>query len=286
MTRMNDSTWRTAALLAVSSAWLLAPTAFGVTPIGSAALSPDIATELDGVTFHDEDVAADDLAGTTLFVPIGSIPSEAALNAYHEDPSNGDQLLSFDTTVELPGAIVVEPGDVARYDGTAYSVEFDASAEGIPSGVVTDAVSQTAGGALILSFDTTVDLGGLVVDDEDLVSFAGSTFTLVFDGSAEGVAAGLDLDAVHRIDSNGHLVISFDTSGSVGIVDFDDEDLLEFTPGSGSWEMSYDGSYMHAEWPPADLQAAVVAVPEPGHVVLLISGAAFLAAIGHRRARP
>jgi hypothetical protein len=282
---MTTSTWRTAAFLIASTAWLLAPAAFAVTPIDTVALSSDITIELDGVTFDDEDVADDDLAGTTLVVPIGSIPSKTGLNAYHEDPSNGDQLLSFDTTVELPGAVVVEPGDVARYDGANYSVEFDASAEGISSGVATDAVSETAGGDLILSFDTTVDLGGLTVDDEDLVSFDGATFALVFDGSANGVATGLDLDAVHRIGSNAHLIISFDTSGTVGGVDFDDEDLLEFTPGSGIWELAYDGSALHTEWPHADLQA-VVTVPEPEQIILLISGTGFLATIGRRRAKP
>ena len=283
MTRMNDSTWRMTACLIASTAWLLAPTALAVTPIGIAAVSPDIAIELDGVIVEDEDVADDDLSGTTLIMSIGSIPSETALNGYHEDSSSGDQLLSFDTTVELPGAVVVGPGDVARYDGVIYTIEFDALAEGIPRGVATDAIAGAANGDLILSFDTTVDLGGLTVEDEDLVRFDGATFTLEFDGSAEGVAISLDLDAAHRIDSNSNLVISFDTSGSVGGVDFDDEDLLEFTPSSGAWEMAYDASALHAEWPPADLQAVFTTVPEPERIIALISGALLLSAMKRYR---
>ena len=84
--------------------------------------------------------------------------------------------------------------------------------------------------------------------------------------------------------ANDNLILSFDTSGTLGGVNFDDEDLLEFTPGAGTWEMAYDGSALHSEWSPADLQA-VVTVPEPAQIVLLISGTAFLVAIGRRRAR-
>jgi hypothetical protein len=267
----------------VTVAWLIAPIALALTSIDVAVVSPDITVELDGVVFHDEHVADDDLAGATLLVSIGTIPGETALNAYHEDTSSGDQLLSFDTTVELAGAVVVKVGDVARYDGVGYAIEFDATAEGLADGVGTDAISETAGGDLILSFDTTVDLGGgLIVDDEDLVSFDGASFSLLFDGSVESVPRSLDLDAAHLLLENGNLILSFDTSGTIGGVTFDDEDLLEFTPGPGTWEMAYDGSALHAEWPPADLQSIVI-VPEPARIALLASGLAFLAAVGRGR---
>ena len=54
------------------------------------------------------------------------------------------------------------------------------------------------------------------MDDEDLVRFDGVTFSLFLDGSAAGVAGALDLDAVHHLDPNGHLLLSFDGSGTLG----------------------------------------------------------------------
>ncbi|MBI4518389.1 MAG: hypothetical protein HY699_21520 [Deltaproteobacteria bacterium] len=50
-------------------------------------------------------------------------------------------------------------------------------------------------------------------------------------------------------DSNGHLLLSFDTGGTAGGVDFDKEDVLEFD--GATWEMAYDGGAEHTEWPPA-----------------------------------
>ena len=38
----------------------------------------------------------------------------------------------------------------------------------------------------VFSFDTTVDLGGVLADDEDLVAFNGAVFAVVFDGSLAG----------------------------------------------------------------------------------------------------
>ena len=36
-------------------------------------------------------------------------------------------------TTELAGPLTVYPGDVVRYDGGSYSLEFDSSAEGVPA---------------------------------------------------------------------------------------------------------------------------------------------------------
>jgi hypothetical protein len=123
------------------------------------------------------------------------------------------------------GGVVARPGDVVRYDGVAYSIEFDAAAAGLPSGVETDATSLSANG-LLLSFDTTVDLGGgLVVADEDLVHWNGATFALAMDGSAEGLDSALDVDAAQDL-GGGALVMSFDIAGTIGGIDFADEDVV------------------------------------------------------------
>ena len=93
----------------------------------------------------------------------------------------------------------------------------------------------------MLSFDTAVAFAGFTAEDEDLVRVSDSSFSLFFDGSAAGVAPGLDLDAAERL-SNGHLLLSFDGSGSLGGVSFDDEDVLEHDPDAGTWELAYNGS--------------------------------------------
>jgi hypothetical protein len=263
-------------------AFALFLTAFSAAPsawASSVSVSPDISVTLDGVDFSDESVAVDNLLGISVPTSLGALPAGAAVTAYHP-LANGDQLFALDTTVELPGPLTVFPSDVVRYAGAGYSLEFDGAAAGIPEGAAIDAVSQTSGGQLLLSFDTTVDLGAVIAADEDLVQWSGAVFSLVFDGSLEGIAAGLDLDAAHDA-GGGQLGLSFDASGSVGGVDFDDEDVLLFDPGGPTWTLVYDGSSLHAELAAADVEA--MALPEPGWILQLASGLALLSAIARRR---
>jgi hypothetical protein len=233
---------------------LYAPVSRAATPLDALRYSADISVSLAGITVDDADVAEDNLAGTVTAVFAGTLPAGADLDAYHL-LANGDQLLSFDTSVALPGGLTAAPADVLRFDGSGFSLEFDAVASGLPRGANTDAVSIVDGGDLLLSFDTTVQFNGFTTGDEDLVSFDGVSFGLFVDGSAAGVASGLDLDAVHYLASNGHLLVSFDGSGALGGVAFGDEDVLEFAVASGVWELAYDGSVGHAGWRAADLDA-------------------------------
>ncbi len=239
-------------LVCAASTWLPAAQPRALTPLVEIRVSPDITVTLDTTVVNDEEVGVDNLAGTVTLQSIGAIPPEADLDAYNVLP-NGDQLLSFDTTVVLPGGVTARPADVVRYDGVDYSIEFDAASHGIPDGVNVDAVA-VYGGSLLLSFDVAVDLNGLHVDNEDLVLFDGATFSMFFDGSAAGMNPGLDLDAADYLACNDHLFLSFDGSGSIGGIAFDDEDVLEFDR-VGTWEMAYDASMHHASLSAADLDA-------------------------------
>lgn len=248
--------------------------------LDSVSISPDVTVELDGAVFADEDVAVDNLLGISVPSLLGKIPEATEVSGY-DLLASGDQLFALSTTAELDGPLMVEPRDVIRYDGIVYALEFDGSSEGIPQGVAVDAVSREAGGDTLLSFDITVDLGGgLVAADEDLVRWNGASFALVFDGSLEGIEQGLDLDAAHGAGS-GALGLSFDGAGSVGGVDFDDEDVLLFDPSGPTWTLAYDGSALHPALAAADVEAVVV--PEPGQLLMLASGIACLLGLARTR---
>jgi hypothetical protein len=242
--------------------------------------SSDVTVTLGGNTFEDQEVVTDDQLGTVTLAPLGALPEASDVSAYHLLP-NGDQLYSLDTTAELGGGLIASPADVVRYDGVTDTLEFDASAEGIPDGVIVDAVSLHSSGDLVLSFDTTVDLGAGTADDEDAVRFNGTSFSLLFDGSSEGVPASLDLDGVEARPGGDLLWVSFDGSGSLGGVNFDDEDILEFNPSGPTWSLVYDGSVQHAALAAAD----VVAVPEPRGWLQLVVGMALLVALHGARRR-
>lgn len=229
----------------------------GTTPVESVIYSPDITLDLAGELTADENAAIDDLMGTVALQNIGAIPSNADLTLFHLY-ENGDQLLAFDISIELPDAVIARPSDVIRRTpGGDYSIAFDGSVEGVPDGARVDAV-RVDGNDLLLSFDTTVALGGITAADEDVVTFDGANFTLRFDGSAAGVPQSADLDALHFATDSGLMYVSFDIGGTVDALDFSDEDLLRFDPGAGSWALAYDGSAEHLAWTAGDLDAAWV----------------------------
>lgn len=264
--------------IAAAAAFVSATAATAQTPIGTLYASPDVATQIGGMVFVDEDVVRDDPSTGISRVPLGSLPRDADLEAYHLEAS-GEHLLVFDTAVELPGGLAVEARDVVHYDGASYGVVFDGSLHGVPVDVGIDALTRSAGGDLVLSFDATVGSAA----DEDLVRFDGVSFSPYFDGSSVAVPGERDLDAAHRL-SNDHLLLSFDTAGSLAGVDYADEDLLEFDPATGSWFLAFDASAAAYPWPATtDLDA--IAVPEPSFELQLALGGLFVAFAARRRAR-
>jgi hypothetical protein len=253
-------------VLGITSFFLISSkAATAATPLDEVQVSPDVTVDLDVLLADDEDVVVDDLMGTLALVGLGGLPDPADVDGYHQLP-NGDVLFSLDTTLALPGGVLAHPGDVLNYDGIDYSLEFDSVAAGLPESVNVDAVGLVGVRDLLLSLDIMADVNGMTVDDEDVLRFDGATFTLHFDGSAAGVDGALDLDAVHHIEANGHLLISFDGSGSLGTVSFDDEDVLEFDPDAATFAIVYDGSAEHIGWLSADLDATFVVDASSGTV--------------------
>lgn len=268
-----------AAVLALAAGALFAPRAHAV--LTEVRASSDVAVDLSATFVDREEVGSDDLAGSVTPIIFPGVPDGANLTGYALE--SGEHLISFDTTVSLPGGVSAEPGDVVRYDGANYSIEFDGSAEGVAGGVSVDAVSVDSGLDLLLSFDVTAVLGALTADDEDLVLFDGAGFTMVFDGSAAGVSAGLDLDGAHDL-TGGLLGLSFDGSGSLGGVAFDDEDVLEYDPSGPTWTLAFDASAEHAGWEGGPDSDAIY-LPEPHALTMLFCGMLSLALLQFRAQR-
>jgi len=273
--------FRSTVVATLALAFLLPATSVEAAAVFDAiASSSDTTVDLSGSVASDEDVAEDDLAVVTAPVGPPGIPVAADLSAYHRLAN--DELFAVDTTILLPGGIAAEPLDVVRWNGAVYTIEFSGAANGIPTGVRIDAITvEEDSGDLLLSFDVDLDLGGLVAADEDLVAFGGGGFSGFFDGSAAGLAEALDVDAAQAIGS-ASLALSFDVSGEIGGVSFDDEDVLEYDRDSGSWQMLFDGSAQHPGWTGAGLDALHL-VPEPGRLVSLVAGLGLLGVLGRRR---
>ena len=233
-----------------------ATAAQALTPLAEYAVSPDVTTELSPsrvVTGRCEivELPMQSLVGP----PSTAIAPGVNVTAFASDSRTRTVLFAVDTATTV-GSVTAGPADVVRYSPLAQSIEFDSSAAGIAPGVRTDAIALTDTGDLLLSFDITVELpGGIAVDDEDLVLYDGGTFALFLDGSAAGVPREADLDAAHLLAGGDALLVSFDITGTVRGVTFNDDDVLEYTIRSGDWELALDGELLDDELVGADIDA-------------------------------
>ncbi|HEX5068557.1 MAG TPA: PEP-CTERM sorting domain-containing protein [Myxococcota bacterium] len=241
--------------------------------------SPDVMVSLSGAPVRDREAAIDDGMGSILIENFGGLPDGADVDALDQEVGRPLRF-SLDVTAQLPGGVVATPDDVVRMDAGVYTLDFDGAAYGVRAGTNLDALARLPDGSLLLSFDVAVELGGVRADDEDLLRFAGGVFTLYFDASSNGVAPELDLDAAAYA-GEGRIAVSFDGAGTLGGVHFQDEDVITLQPGEGGVKLFFDGSAAHAGWADADLDA--VAIPEPGVLAGLASGAALLAGLARRR---
>jgi hypothetical protein len=179
-------------------------------------------------------------------------------------------LVVISTTAALPtdgsgDTVTVSPRDVAlfNFDSQFYSptLFFQGSSNGVPDGTQIDSLGQDSLGKLLLSFDVTVSLpkaggGTLTVKPADLVSFDGSAYTLVFDSTPAGIPDGMILDGASLL-PNGHLLMVFNESGSLGGTDFTPTDVLEYNPAANSWSISFNGAAQDG-WPDGSMMRGVV----------------------------
>ncbi len=139
---------------------------------------------------------------------------------------------------------------------------------------------------LSLASDSSVPVGSVVgVRDEDILSFNGVDFTMVFDGSDVGVSK-LDLDAFQILDA-GTILISFNNPITLpGVGSVDDSDIVRFdaislgTTTAGTFSMFFDGSLVGLDANSEDIDA--LALLSDGSLLVSTSGAFSVAGVTGR----
>ena len=164
--------------------------------------------------------------------------------------------MSFRSNTAVPGVGTVADEDVVALDEVTglWSLIFDGSDVGL-GGFEIDGLAVLGSGDLLLSFREAGTIGGVTVDDSDIVLFSptslgadtAGSFSLFFDGSDVALTSnGEDVDSI-ALAADGRLIVStqggFSGTGASGA----DEDLFIFTgtlgaSTSGSFAQLFDGS--------------------------------------------
>ena len=130
---------------------------------------------------------------------------------------------------------------------------------------------------LYFTYNVTATLpGGLDVENEDIVAFDGTTYSLIFDGSDVGLDA-RQLDAI-KVIGNDEILMSFTSGVSLPGISgtVDDSDIVKFTASrlgattAGTFEMYFDGSDVGLETPDEDVDA--IELLEDGRVLISTTG--------------
>ncbi len=192
----------------------------------SLSYSPDVTVLLGSRTVVDHEVVRERGGNLQRRLIAGSANDVDAFYRFDD----GSALFSLGVATAANG-LFVRPGDILKVSSDGVETVLDSRELGLPEGANADAVSAVPGepNFLALSFDITVQLDGQVFSDEDIIIFGPNGFSMGVDSSDAGIDEGLDLDALHVEDVAPTLLyVSFDSSGSIGNVSFDDEDVLEY----------------------------------------------------------
>ncbi|RLB35894.1 MAG: hypothetical protein DRH12_16315 [Deltaproteobacteria bacterium] len=161
--------------------------------------SVDIPVTLNGNTYTERNIISYDGNNLSLLLDGESlgIPPGVQIDAATVLPG-GITIFSIDCPATIRGQ-AYQPNDLIRYNGKTVSLFFKGADHGIPQNANIDGVWISDGGNTILfSLDIPCNLGGLSVDDKDIVEWSGGSFSLYFDGTLEGLPGGANLVALHH----------------------------------------------------------------------------------------
>lgn len=181
---------------------------------------------------------------TALFTLICGISILTSLSAQPYDLA-----ISPGEDTVISGTSIADHQIVARATGGgSWSLIANGLTAALPPESEIDALSFLSPTDVYFSLDCDALVGGTIYADEDIIYWNGSVFALQWDGSANGLAAELDVDALEVLSASPYTMLfslnsdALLTVSGVGNTAVADEDILNFTTGSGFLQMVFDGS--------------------------------------------
>jgi hypothetical protein len=222
--------------------------------------SVDAATSLGSMQLRDRDLFSvrRDGIGPVVLSTLGNLlPDGVGVDAIS---LLADNRVVFSTDVSfIAGGIGADDEDLVLCDRGVLSLVFDGSAAGLPEKADIDAVHVLSLSPvdLLYSVDAPVEVGGIVIADDDIVRFDGATHTVVRTGASliGDETARADVDALWFDPSGSEYVISLDVAieAGTGRTAADADDLVRWA--NGSLTMYFDASEAGVNVPGLNLDA-------------------------------
>jgi hypothetical protein len=162
--------------------------AYHLLPNGNQLLSFDITITLPGqsgpITAGPADVVLFDGSFYSLVFDGAANGIPPGVNVHDVTVFRGNLVLSFDVTVKLSEQLTATPTDLVLFDGTSFSPFFDGTAAGLPPGMDLGGVHLLPNGHLLLAFDISGTIAGVIFDNNDVLDYYPPTSqaAVVYDG--------------------------------------------------------------------------------------------------------
>jgi hypothetical protein len=173
------------------------------------------------------------------------LPSGANVDGFDRVDATHFYMSFSGTTTSVPGIGNVQDEDIVYYNAGTWSVYFDGTAHGLgTSGNLDIDAFDIVGGTLYFSTlgNTNPPGVGGTADDADIYSWNGTSYSRVFDASANGLPGGANVDGFVRVDAT-HFYASFSADTAVpGLGTVQDEDIVYYN--AGTWSVYFDGTVL------------------------------------------
>ena len=143
--------------------------------------------------------------------------------------ANAQFMFSSDTPFEVDSGATAKEKDIIYREPGFHSFYLTGSDVGIPDGVNIDAFAVCPEGDII-SFDIPTEVGGNAFAERDIVLHNGGILSKILDGAAIGIPAGVDIDAVTRL-QDGSFLFSVDVPTTLGSITCNPNDIVQYREG-------------------------------------------------------
>jgi hypothetical protein len=237
-------------------------------PAQAVVLSTSSDATVGGHSFHSRDIFSyDPTTGQVALLWAGAFVDTENVDAVGLLPG-GRMLVSTSTDAQLVTGLAFRDGDLVLLDPVngVGSLWFSEDRFGTDEDI--DAVELLPSGHLLLSTSSDARLGGLPFHSGDVIEYdpvAGSA-TLLF--SASVFADTENIDAIGLL--GGDLILSTSTDATIGSTLYRDGDLFRYSLATGAHSLFLSESIFGGA--DEDIDAVSFAVPEPGILLLLLTG--------------